>query len=172
MLKRFLIFLICLLPIYISFGQQEFSVRISIPQRSGLASADYKAFEIKGNKLYEIKEGYLWDKSAKPKILKKYKIPDSLLKEFKRVISKTDSLGSHTGLCDISLGVPRFFISFNDKGRMRDGFIANVYRDHIFRIVDLFNKIIPGHLIINYNKDELIQTEEKCKEELLRRVKS
>ncbi len=144
------------------FAQEEFSVRISIPQGSGLASAPYQAFEIMKGKLNVISEWYLWDTLAKDKILETYEIDDSLLAELKKIIAQTDSIGNHYGLCDIVFGRPRFFISFNDNGRKQGGLIANVYREHVYKIVDLFNTIYPDGDVIDYNKKDLIKQEKKC----------
>ena len=150
------------------FGQDEFSVRISIPQSSGIASASYEVFEVRGRKLYIIDEGYLWDTLSKDRVLKKYKISDSLLNELKKAIAETDSIGDHSGRCNFILGWPRFFISFNDNGRKKGGFIANVYRDHVYRIVDVFNKIYPKGDVIDYNKQELMKREKDCEREVFR----
>ena len=168
MYKTHLIFYLIFLFIYSSCRRQEFSVKVSIPQNSGLAAPLYKAFEIKDGKLYEINE-FLWDTLMKPQILKTYKIDDSLIEKIKKVISATDSLGHHTGMCEITLGWPRFFISFNDNGRKREGFVANVYREHVYRIIDVFNQVIPDYKI-KYDKEELIEREKKCKEDLLNNV--
>lgn len=164
--KAYIIFLIIFLFIYSSCRQNEFSVKISIPQNSGIASPMYKGFEIKGDKLYEINEGFLLDTLRRPEILKTYKISDSLFEKIKRVVSVTDSLGNHTGMCEITLGWPRFFISFNDNGRKREGFVANVYREHIYRIIDLFNQASPDYKI-RYDKEELIEREKRCNDGLL-----
>ena len=143
-------------------AQQEFWVRISIPQGSGLASATYQAYEIIKGKLNVISEGLLWDTLAKDKILKSYEIEDSVLAELKKIIAQTDSVGNHWGLCDIVIGWPRFFISFNDNGRKHGGLIANVYREHVYKIVDIFNAIYPDGDVIAYNKKDLIKQEKQC----------
>jgi len=144
------------------FAQEEFSVRISIPQGSGLAGVPYKAFEIIKGKLNVISEGYLWDTLAKDEILEAYAIDDSLLTELKKLIAQTDSIGNNYGLCGIFFGWPRFFISFNDNGRKGGGLIANVYREHVYKIVDIFNIIYPDGDVIDYNKGDLIKQEKGC----------
>jgi hypothetical protein len=149
-------------------GQTPFSVTISIPQRSGIATADYLSYTVTNDTLYVIDNGYLIDTGFEDIIIAKYLVESSKMKKLKDTIAKTDTLGQETDLCSIFImGWPRFFVYFNDNGRERNGYLANIYRQNFFDIVDIFNEIYPDGDIINYNRADLIKQESDCMKKLM-----
>ena len=122
-------------------SQNTFEVGISIPQSSGIASARFMCYKVKNDTLYVVDNGYAFDTAHKEITVAKYPVSNSLMKKLKEIIAKTDSLGFHSNLCEpIIMGWPRFMIWFNDNGREKDGFVANVYVKDIYDIVDVFNQ--------------------------------
>ena len=81
------------------------------------------------------------------------------------LLSGIDSLGHHSAYgCAIQMGWPRFFINVKIDNKEMSGFIANCYREHIFKLVDFMNKCYTNGDIIKYDKVELIEEEKKCNE--------
>lgn len=147
----------------------SFTVAISIPQSSGIASARFVRYKITNDTIYVIDNGYAFDTAHIETIKAKYPVSKDLMQKLKDVVSKTDSLGHHFNFCQPTvMGWPRFFIWFDDNGREADGFVANIYKKHIFDVVDVFNEIYPGGLI-DYNKNELNKWEKECEEEWKKR---
>jgi hypothetical protein len=131
---------------------------ISIPQNSGLAFVNYKQYIIFSDSLFVI-DSHLSD------TLERYGLDEQHIAELKDLISKTDSLGEHHASgCHIEMGWPRFFISASLKEKQLQGFLTNCYREHIFRFVDFMNDCYPKGSVINYTKEELVQTEKECEE--------
>lgn len=165
-MKRFFLFYLFLITIQICTSQTNLYVSVSIPQQSGLASADFKTYRIKGDSLFVIYTPELFDTIGKGEILERYKINQKELKRLGDVISKTDSLGQHTALgTPFIMGWPRFLIYVNDNGRKMDGYVASVYRKHIYDIIDVLNEIYPKGKIISYDKDKLIEQEKRSEKE-------
>ncbi|MCR9173459.1 MAG: hypothetical protein NXI10_13240 [bacterium] len=148
------------------------SLSISIPQNSGLAFVDYKRFEIHNDTLYVIDRTFhiSLDDSIKGNNYKSdtssfYILDKSELTELRKLLGGIDSLGHHSADgCVIQMGWPRFFIHATFEGKEMNGFIANCYREDIYKLVDFMNKCYPKGQIIKYDKAELIEQEKKCNE--------
>lgn len=148
-----------------------FTVAISIPQSSGIASARFVNYKVTNDTLYVIDNGCAIDTAHVPVTKAKYPVSKELMQKLKETVAQTDSLGHHFNFCvPTVMGWPRFFIWFDDNGREADGFLANIYRKHIFDIVDVFNEIYPGGLIV-YDKQELMKREKECDEDWKQKVK-
>lgn len=172
-IKRTAFFFITLLS-YQATAQSNVSACISIPQNSGLAFVAYEMYVINGETLYVIKRSTnmrLIDTSSTTEIMNTYKfdtlatypVSKEQLKKLADLIEHTDSLGQQTADgCDFTMGWPRFYIYANYNGKSMDGYIANCYREPIYKIVDLFNKTYPKGDVLGYNKDELILLEANC----------
>jgi len=173
MTKRIGLFFILLLS-YQAIAQSNISACISFPQNSGLAFVNYEMYVINNGNLYVIKRSFT-STLAEPSnstnskstykfdTLATYPVSKEYLKELAELIEHTDSLGHHTADgCEFTMGWPRFYIYANYNGKSMDGYIANCYREPIYKIVDLFNKIYPKGDVLSYNKDELLILEANC----------
>jgi hypothetical protein len=142
---------------------------ISIPQNSGLAFVNYSNYTVENDKLFVIDrrfnmslndstDNYISDTTAV------YELSESQRTELESILSSIDSLGHHSAHgCHIQMGWPRFFIGVSIEGKEMSGFIANCYREHIFQLVDYLNGCYPKGNVINYSKEDLIETEKDCK---------
>ncbi len=152
--------------------QSDLSVSISIPQNSGIAFVNYKTYEIKNDTFYVIERilNISFNESVKGNNYISDTISFSILDkseiiELRSLLNSIDSLGHHSADgCLIQMGWPRFFIYATIDGKEMNGFIANCYREHIFKLVDFMNKCYPKGSIIPYDKAELIEQEKKCNE--------
>lgn len=134
------------------------SLTVSIPQRSGLAFADFKHYQVNGDSLIVAYEYPLIKGSYKK--LASYLIPPTALTELDSILSTTDSLGHHTSSIFI-MGRVRFLISASYQGKKMNGYIANCYRPHIFCFIDWLNQVYPEGDILSYDKTELLKQEEE-----------
>lgn len=122
---------------------------------------------MKNDTLYVVESSDPIDR--KETVTARYPIDSDKMKMLKNTVENTDSLGRETDLCTtIAMGWPRFFIVFNDNGRKKNGFLANVYRERFFVIVDIFNDIYPEGDVISYKKRKLIRQEKRCKKKQLK----
>lgn len=160
-----------------AFSQREMLVSIHLPKNSGWAFTDYLIYEVSDDCLSVIERsiGLSLDTSNDEgnasiaehyDTLAQYSISSELQLEMANVLAETDSLGHHTTYCVFSLDWPRFFIYANYKGKEMDGLVAHCYREHIYKIVDVFNKIYPEDDVLSYNKEELLIQEAKCNEKI------
>jgi hypothetical protein len=143
---------------------------IVIPQRSGLASADFKHYRVNNDSLYVLYQPAL-DTTGNYRLLESYPINKTDLKLLDSLLAQTDSLGHHTSGIFI-MGWPRFLIYAKYQGKEYDGYIANCYREHIFVFIDWLNKVYPSRDVIDYSKDELINQEREEELEREKRVKN
>lgn len=161
------------------FGQSKPSAEIWFPMRSGLASADFEIYRITGDSLYVLYKPlyfrFALPDSLQPNKTKNIEEPSHLdtlgvypvslkmQQQLASILERTDSLGHHSAYgCVFIMGWPRFLIYTEHNDKKMSGYVANCYRKHIFRIVDVFNEIYPEGNILDYEPDELIQKEKDC----------
>ena len=157
-----------------SSAQDRVSASFWFPMNSGLALINFHVFEIKDTTLFELeaKRQLYWDwDSTHPEnyppylfdTLAQYPVTRTQQKALIEVLNATDSFGHHSALgCVFIMGWPRFIIKAQINDRQLDGYIANCYRAHIFRVVDVFNKIYPKGDMLTYNMNDLLKLEVDC----------
>jgi len=141
------------------------TLSIVIPQRSGLAFADFKHYRIGNDSLYVLYQASTLDTTGEYELLEAYPLSPRDIKQLDSLLAKTDSFGHHTSGIFI-MGWPRFLIYASYKSKSFDGYVANCYREHIFVFVDWLNQVYPNGEVISYDKEELFRRE---KEEDLRK---
>lgn len=172
-MKKLLFLFSLLLAFQQAMAQTDFKASLWIPQNSGLAFVKYHIFEIHNDQLYLIERSITANfdtvKTKNPPArfkydtLAKYPVSNEQLLKLTDIIEHTDSLGHHTAAgCDFAAGWPRFFIYTSYKDKTMSGYVANCYREHIYKIVDQFNKIYPMGDVITYNQKDLAILEANC----------
>ena len=161
MKNSFFIIIITLLSVNLGRAQDKDSLGtffcISIPQRSGLAAANFKHYQIKNDTLYVLYQPSL-ETRDNIKLLESYPIDKNELNELDSLLNQTDTFGFHTSGIFV-MGWPRFIIYSKYKGKELNGYIANCYRENIFVFVDWLNKVYPKGKVIPYDKEKLIKGE-------------
>ncbi len=146
-------------------------LRISIPQGSGNIFVNYKIFEINHNSLFVINKilqvGMLHvDSMFKYDTVESYAMDDNLTAELGSIISKIDSLGTHSPKgYYLPMGWPRFYINASIKNKELSGSISNCYRENVYSLVDFLNKCYPKGKVIEYDKQELLKLEKELSKE-------
>ncbi len=172
-MKKLLFLFSLLFVLQHAMAQKDFQASISIPQNSGLAFVKYHIYEIHNNQLYVIERSIIMNlDTAKTKnppapfkydTLATYPVSKEQLLKLTDIVEHTDSLGSNTADgCEFTMGWPRFFIYTSYKDKTMSGYVANCYREHIYKIVDQFNAIYPKGDVITYNQKDLAILEAKC----------
>lgn len=143
------------------YGQdtKNLYLRISIPRGSGLASIGYDIYEIKNDSFYLFYKPMLAT-FEEAELKEKTHLKKERLIEFRKLIMETDSFENCVNIWSM-MGSPRFFIYCSDGKKELKGFIANIYREKIFKYIDWLNIASPTGKIIIYNKEELIKREQK-----------
>lgn len=172
-IRRKLVILFLLISPY-SMTQDTTNVSIWFPQNSGLAFVDYAIFTIQDSNFYFIERttntgSFFLNDSLDDKIeyaydtLKIYPVTALQLEQLNNLLDKTDAFGHHTADgCIFIQGWPRFLIYSNYKGEEMNGYLANCYRENLFRFIDLFNEIYPDGDVLAYDKNVLIKLEADC----------
>ena len=105
------------------------------------------------------------------KFLEKFKIDEGFIKQLNDAVNNLDYDTCSVKIeddCDgITMGWPRFFVLAKNKHTCINCLVANVYRKKYYDIVDIFNSIWAkrhnGDIIIDYDKDDLLKREKRCK---------
>lgn len=140
--------------------KDDFYVKISIPQLSGMAYVPYLNYTLSNRKLY-LTNGSLTD--SKFDTLKVYDISENIWQDLKDRLNYQDSLEIVQALgCMPQFGESRFWLTIKIGNKTDSQFIANCYRENYFQFIDLLNEVIPGEKKMEYNKEELLKHEKKC----------
>jgi gamma-glutamylcyclotransferase (GGCT)/AIG2-like uncharacterized protein YtfP len=159
-MKKFILILLLFIAELMTVQGQDFVKRylnIGIPQRSGLASADFKYYQIKDDSLYVLYRPMLGS-FEDVRTLEVYRIDESHLEQLDSLLEKTDYLGEYV-LGEITLGSPRFIITTKYQNKTISGFIVHCYREHIYTYIDWMNSVYPRGKVLDYHKEELIKRE-------------
>jgi hypothetical protein len=80
------------------------------------------------------------------------------------LISNLDSIGMQINKCGAHPNTqPSFFLYAKCYARALNGYVQGVYREGIYRIVDIFNELYPPGKALDYDKIKLITSEADCK---------
>ncbi len=160
-MKKLILVLLVFITKMITVQGQDFVKRylnIAIPQRSGLASADFKYYQIRDDSLYVLYRPMMGSPED-TKTLEVYRIGKPRLRQLDSLLEKTDSLGSCV-LDMFILGNPRFIITIKYHNKIIIGFITHCYREHIYAYIDWMNSVYPKGKVLDYHKEELVKREE------------
>lgn len=157
-----------------SSSKDPLIVSISFPNGSGLLLVQFSQYQLKGDTFFhKMDYPYTFDTTGKTHdtLLEKFQVDTIYISELRKAIDMftvADSSKDEFDCEGMDMGWPRFFIGFTTDEKHMDCFIANVYREKYYNIVDIFNSMWAskhrGEKIMTYNKKELIQREEKCKD--------
>ena len=154
------IIIFLLFQISLSFGQRILDIDLCIPLSSGIASADWRCYEVKNDSLYITYYPVLDASELKDH----YKIDSSLMFQLYNSVAPLDSDLFITNSCiPIQMGWPRFRLFITTDIDTVEVFVANAYDEIVYNVIDIFNQL-TSEQIIRYNKRDLIKGYEKCLE--------
>ena len=143
------------------------SLKISFPQDDGVLFVDYKIVEIKNDSLFRMNKNVRLGQTENDSLwtvdtTARYKVNIEMRLELCKLIASVNSFGTHApkGYM-IPMGNPRFYIEAGILGKTLNGSISNCYREQIFKFVDFMNKWNPHDPILQYDKEKLLQLEQK-----------